>query len=377
MKTVACFALALATNLVLAQEEAVVIHQGREMRFSNEARPFYRNGVPFVGARETARTLGIRLDTERDGYRIILERDRNRLVYDQGRRDYTINDRNRSMREPSQTRSGVLFLPLEMFTHFTSDLRAERARGWQGGDNTINPGRPASREPVLYYRRDRLDFSGRERPYVRRNVTFVPLRATADRTRVRVERSRDGQQLTLIYDGRRLDYRQGDRHFTIGRSRHGMDAPGEEVDGVLFVPSRMFEQLIGPEFGIDRPNTIPSRPEDRFDYLERGVWGVFAGSRLQARLPANEEPYSSGGVLMVPLHSVAQALGGRVTRSGDRFTITLGGDRAIYERGDRGYTFNGRYRGLGRESEERSGIVFVPVQMFGGFLNGEVAVRRG
>lgn len=374
--------LLAVSGLVLAQD-AQIRRDGRALSFSSQAAPFYSRDVPMAPLREMARHLGITVFTERNGQRIIMERGRNRLVYEQGRRDFVFNDETRPLREPSQERRTVLFLPLEMYTLFSGGLDAQRidARPAEiGTGNTIQPERPAEASPTLFFRGDRLNFDARQKPYVRRGVTFVPLRATADRTRVKVKRSDDGEIMDLEYEGRVLRYRKGERSFNIDRARFGLNSPSEEMDGVLYVPVEMFSTLIGREFSVGSPGAPPAQnkptPSNEYGQLKAGEWGVFSQGRFRNRLTGTALPYSSRGTLMVPLRAVAEAFGARVER-GDREGVTRvrwQDQMAEYEMGERGYRHNGRYQVLPQVAEEKDGILFVPVGFFERF---RIEIVRG
>lgn len=369
------------------QDAADIFADGRPLRYSNNARPYFDRGTPMVAVRETADQLGLRVDRSDSGRDLRLRNRRDELEFRQGTREYLLNGRRRTMAREPQNRRAILYVPMELFRDLT-DARLEARRANREWDD--RPGDAIDRE--LIYRGRVLRFDGNESLFLRRNTLYVPLRALAARTDVRVDRDRSGNNLVLTRGRDRIEYENGREHYRLNNRTFRMGEPSQEVRGLLFVPIELFQALVGNDlrvggFGLPdwdgrpggtRPGWPGSRPGDRPNLPGRDepVELVRNGRRLD--FDDDVRPFRARGVIYVPLRNLADELDVDVERSdsGRQIRLRRGQNALVYRQGDRSYEFNNRDFRLPAASVGQRGVLFVPLQLFDFFGGRDISVIR-
>jgi len=223
----------------------------------------------------------------------------------------------------------------------------------------------------VYYRDRTLYFDRSERPYMVRNVLMVPARTTAEMIGADFDRDdREGLNIRMVWQNNRLRYHQGDHAYQLNGKSVELGTTSDAVRGILYVPARMFRDLTDGAFSVDKPRVWRDDPDHgrpiggrdiyfdrRVIYFERSNW-----------------PFLRNNVLMVPFRDMAERIDATTGRSddGQRVWINFDRDRAEYDKGRNWYRLNGVERKLPTSSEDRGGVLYVPITIFEGVTHGRV-----
>jgi hypothetical protein len=224
-----------------------------------------------------------------------------------------------------------------------------------------------------------------DRPYVSRGTLMIPARETLQRIGGSFDRDARGVSYRFGFRGQRIDYREGDRGYSLGGRPFRLDAPSQTQRGVLFVPMDMFRHLTDGRLSPNRGNGWGpgGNPGNRRpDWTTRPGWDdrreavTFEGRRVQ--FDRRDEPFTKSNVLMVSFPAMARELRARTERSRDGrwFYLEYRGDRVEHERGRNRFLLNGRERSMRTSSEERGGVLFVPITLFEELTRGRVQQAR-
>ncbi|CAN1552943.1 Copper amine oxidase-like, N-terminal [Fimbriimonadaceae bacterium] len=221
----------------------------------------------------------------------------------------------------------------------------------------------------VYYNRDRVTFSGDERAFVESNVIFVPFRAMSDRIGARFERSDSGATIRVTWRNKAGTYRKGTNEMILDGRVNKINRPARERNDVLFIPVRFFELLTGGAVSY-RNNGFNDNDNDG------GLFGGNGGSNnggtsvyfngRPLSFSGNERPYRSNGTVQVPFRAMGDRLGYNTDRSSDGRTISVWKeyDRVEYIKGANYFRLNDERRSLRTSSQERDGVLFVPIEIF-------------
>lgn len=135
-----------------------------------------------------------------------------------------------------------------------------------------------------------------------------------------------------------------------GYDRNGYDRDGYDRDGRY---NSRYDQ------GRNSANTdrYQQRTDDRDIQIEV--------DRTSLRFRGNEVPYYRGGMVMVPLRSMADQLDMNLgDERGGGFSLESGRDTFRMEDDSRAYWLNGRKGTLAGEIEVKDGVTYVPIQVF-------------
>ncbi|MEZ0327306.1 MAG: stalk domain-containing protein [Fimbriimonas sp.] len=243
-------------------------------------------------------------------------------------------------------------------------------------------------------------------PYMYRGTLMVPARDMGDRIGAQFDRDDSGRRMWWTWQSRRATYVKGEMSYDLNGRRVSLPTASEARRDVLFVPVEIFRGLTDGHVTSnrgewERGGTLPGQrrpperiPPDRRDDWDRrdddwrrrdddwrrtnpGTYGresvVF--DRRELRFDdRNEIPYRKSGVLMVPFREMGDQIGARTDRTADglRVTINFGGDNVVYDKGHVWYRLNGDRRELQTVSEDRNGVLFVPVTLFEAVTRGRV-----
>lgn len=225
----------------------------------------------------------------------------------------------------------------------------------------------ASAQPEISYQGNRLNYTNFA-PYQDGAVVYAPLILTAEKLGAKVETR--GNEYTLRLGPNKLIYPLGSITYVINRARITMVKGSIRRDGIIFVPTIMFESLAGNEFrvrqkGGHRPPVV-LRPAT---VLYNNVPLAFAGY---------EQPITKGNTILVPFDSITAKLGLRTSKStnGRRLWVYYGNDQVQYDRGSLTYLYNREVRKITAVSAEEHGIVFVPIGILQHMLGNRLIWRR-
>jgi hypothetical protein len=255
---------------------------------------------------------------------------------------------------------------------------------------------------TAYYQGRALNMSGSDRPFYVGNTMMVPVRRAMDLVGGTLDRNTRGNDVVLRWQNRRINYVKGESTFSMNGARYKLGGSSRDRNGVLFVPSELISALTNGDFYVEGDNgwgngpvakrypTDRDRWSGRWDtqgnnprwdggrWNQGGNWnggrtnqgsdygrGVYWDNRLLS-FNRNEEPYEKGGTLMVPFRALADKLGMRTDRTADgrRVWIYYQSDRVEYDQGRTWYRLNQDQRDLKTNSEDRGGILFVPMELF-------------
>ena len=91
-----------------------VTYRGNELRYSDDARPFWIGNVLMVPLTRTADQLDLSVDSYQSDNTIIVEGDNSNLRLEQGSRRYRLNGRYGTLTHELVVRNGVTFAPIEV-----------------------------------------------------------------------------------------------------------------------------------------------------------------------------------------------------------------------------------------------------------------------
>lgn len=221
----------------------------------------------------------------------------------------------------------------------------------------------------VYYNRDRVTFSGDERAFVESNVIYVPFRAMSERIGARFERSDSGATVRVTWRNKVGTYRKGTSEMILEGRVNRINRAARVRNEVLFVPVRFFELLTG--------GAVSYQNNGFNDYdNDGGLFGGNGGSSNGAAsvyyngrplsFSGNERPYRSNGTVQVPFRAMGDQLGYNTDRSSDGRTISVWKeyDRVDYVKGANYFRLNDERRSLRTSSQERNGVLFVPIEIF-------------
>jgi hypothetical protein len=248
----------------------------------------------------------------------------------------------------------------------------------------------------VYYEGRTLDFENR--PYTVRGTIMVPARETGDRIGAPLQRDDRGNRIWWQWRENRATYFKGDRNYDLNGRRMTLPTGSEDRRDVLYVPLDIFRGLTNGRLSSSRNDAwerngpgIPGRRGDdswdrgngrwddrngRWDGPGSGNYGrdTIVFDRREIRFSGDERPYRKGSTLMVPFRQMGEAIGARTDRTADglRVWINFDQNRVEYDKGHTWYRINGDRRDLGTISEDRNGILFVPITLFEAVTRGRV-----
>ncbi|MEZ0324448.1 MAG: stalk domain-containing protein [Fimbriimonas sp.] len=218
---------------------------------------------------------------------------------------------------------------------------------------------------TVSYNGSKLSFDDND-PYMSGGTVMLPARDTLDRINGLLERNESGKRLDLLWNSNRAVFRQGDRFFTMGGKRFNLPTTSQARGGVLYLPLELFAKLTNGKLtrgggggggGGDKGNQI-----------------FFDDRKIS--LTGNLKPYRKQGVMMVPFRQFGDAIGASTDRTADgkRVTINFGSDKIVYDKGHTWYRYNGDRIELSTISEDRGGVLFVPITMYRSVTRGRVTL---
>ncbi|CAN5358527.1 hypothetical protein BH11ARM1_BH11ARM1_15010 [soil metagenome] len=212
-----------------------------------------------------------------------------------------------------------------------------------------------------------------DRPYNNRGTVMLPARDTMARISGSLDRNENGNRLTLRWFDNTVDYRKGDSSFRLNGRDVRLDGRSEERSGVLYLPFEIFRKITNNQLRVRGGNQDGGRP-DRPDYGNADQ-AYFDGRRINPS--GDNQSYMKGGTLMVSFREFGSQIGARTDRTedGKRVWIYFGGDRVEYNKGMSWYRFNQDQRNVKTISEERNGVLFVPVELYIAATRGRVKLR--
>lgn len=234
----------------------------------------------------------------------------------------------------------------------------------------------------VYYNGDRVTFSGDERSFVESNVTFVPFRAMSDRIGARFERSESGETIRVTWRNKIGQYRKGTNEMILEGRINKINRPARERNDVLFIPVRFFELLTGGAVSY-RNNGNSGSDGGLFggngnNNSNNGSASVYYNGRPLS-FSGNERPFRSNGTVQVPFRAMGDRLGYNTDRSSDGRTISVWKDydRVEYVKGANYFRLNDERRSLRTSSQERDGVLFVPIEIFQALAGRDLSTSGG
>ena len=239
----------------------------------------------------------------------------------------------------------------------------------------------AQAAPQLRFKGRLLLFTPQALPFNDGGTLFVPLRETVGQSNVVLDIQDSGRRFEMSYNRTTAEYVKGATRFRLNGSWRSLSDSSQERNTILFVPFAIFSQLTGGDLKIDRSNN-----NGGFGNNNNGGFGnnnnsnsgtdlYYNGRRLS--FSGNEEPYSSQGTTLVPFRALGSALGLKTDRSpdGKRVWIWRNSDRIEYNKGMVWYRLNEDRRDIGAKSEEKSGVLFVPIELFKALVGRSLTTR--
>jgi len=188
-----------------------------------------------------------------------------------------------------------------------------------------------------------------------------------------------------------IDYRQGDADFDFNGRRTKMPSYGESRGDTFYVPIDIFINLTNGACstnGYDRRDWDGDR-DDRWNDQRGGPWRDredWKGNngrwnrdsvRLDGRwldFDYREQPFTRGRELMVPFRAMGDRIGAGTDRSEDgrRVYARFGRNTIQYDKGHVWFRLNNQRINLPTVSEDRNGVLFVPVTIFVALTDGRV-----
>jgi hypothetical protein len=231
----------------------------------------------------------------------------------------------------------------------------------------------AQAAPQLRFNGRLLLFTPQAVPFNVGGTLFVPLRETVSQSNVVLDVQDRGRRFEMIYNRSTAEYVKGATRFRLNGSWRSLSASSRERNTILFVPFAIFSQLTGGDLKIDRGNNNGGFGEN--DTEDSGTDLYYNGRRLT--FSDNEQPYRSQGTTLVPFRALGSALSLRTDRSpdGKRVWIWRNSDRIEYNKGMVWYRLNEDRRDLSAKSEEKSGVLFVPIELFKALVGRNLSTR--
>jgi hypothetical protein len=264
-------------------QSASITYRGRDLAFDRNEQPFWFAEMIYVPVRAVAGRIGASMDRSDRGDFLQIAYEGRTATYRKGDSRFQINGRTYDMSRPSRDRYDVMFVPIRFFEVLTSGQISARSSwgrpsdevprndrpggGWgrpgtgddDWRDHDHGPNEPANVRIVFNGRI--LRFDSDTEPYSARGIVFLPLRAVADLTEIRIDREDNGRDVILRRGRDQVTYRAGSTNYLFNNRPRALRAPSQSRRGVLFVPVDLFEALLGSELRI-APQGVRERWND-------------------------------------------------------------------------------------------------------------------
>jgi hypothetical protein len=92
-----------------------------------------------------------------------------------------------------------------------------------------------------------------------------------------------------------------------------------------------------------------------------------------------DRPYVSKGTVMLPARDTMERIGGALERNenGQRIHLTWWNNKVQFRKGDRFFLYNGQRTALTTSSEDREGVLYLPLPVFRTLTDGRIATTPG
>lgn len=235
-----------------------------------------------------------------------------------------------------------------------------------------------------------VEYSGRElrtnpEPIWQGSTLMLPVRATADAIGASI--SHNGRTARIRWRDNTIEYSPGDADFYMNGRRRSLGGRSFERRGVLYAPSTLFEDLTERALRVDRTRRDRDYDRDRRlpndrripDFDRRNPDNRYGETVYYNNRPLNfnrdEQPFRSGGTLLVPFRETARLLGVRTERPGDGLRVILyhGRNQVVYDKGRNWYRLNGRQINLPTSSRDQRDVYYVPIEVFDAVMDGRLS----
>jgi hypothetical protein len=246
------------------REEIDIRFRGQRLGFERSEEPRYVRSMLYLPVGAMVRRTGIRFEEEDRGRRMRFTYEDRTIEFTKGREDFVMNGGRFWMNAPSLEISGVLFVPHILFQRLLGRDYSVGGATWEGRPNWDDrpqtyPGRPdwddrprngVGRPVTLRYKGKDLRFGGNEQPFIRGTEVYVPVKALANRLKVKFEgRDRD-RLIRLTRDGEEVRYEAPLPFYELNGRRENLRNGSMEFRNILFVPIDVFNVFSGGQVEV-------------------------------------------------------------------------------------------------------------------------------
>lgn len=224
----------------------------------------------------------------------------------------------------------------------------------------------AAEDLTISFQGHPIRFTNRDRPYTADGAVMIALNPISRVIGARVNRNRSGDQLSILRGRDRIEYRLGDRSYVFNGAKIDATHASQGGNNRIFVAFDMVQTIAGGSLQLERSTSDQAAGNSGIYLKDRQLW-----------FQPGESPISIHGAWLLSVNGTASYMGIHVNQSRDRrLTLTRFSDTIDYDLGSRGYRFNGQLRTLREASVTRSGVVYVPIELFKAFVGDDLTVRR-
>jgi len=230
-----CAGLGFLSLQAAAQAVPEMLYEGHPLRFSDGEQPYYLDGCVMAPLRPVCNRIGVEVKRSKDGNHWSLIRGRDRVEYSIGEYWFAFNGARRELRQRPEQRGSALFVPYEILQEISD------------GELELSAEDGSNRSTDILYRDHLLRFKKPETPFWIGGTEYVSARAIAAVIGAKLERSKDGNRLTIIRSRDKLVYDQGQRWYMFNGAQRTLRRESIAHGKVVFVPIELFQALVGDE----------------------------------------------------------------------------------------------------------------------------------
>lgn len=247
-------------------EEIDIRFRGQRLRFERSEEPRYVQSMLYVPVGAMVRRSGAQYEEQDRGRKMRFVYEDRTIEFTKGREDFTLNGGRVWMNAPSLEISGVLFVPQIFFQRLLGRDFSVGGATWEGRPNwddrpNTTPGRPdwddrpkngVGRPVDIHYKGKGLKFGGNEQPFIRGTEVYVPVKAFANRLKVKFEGRDQDRDIRLTRDGEEVTYQAPLPFYQLNGRRENLRNGSVEFRNILFVPIDVFNVFAGGQVEVRR-----------------------------------------------------------------------------------------------------------------------------
>lgn len=247
-------------------EDIDIRFRGQRLRFERSEEPRYVQSMLYLPVGAMVRRTGVQYADEDRGRRMTFVYQDRTIEFTKGREDFVLNGGRIWMNAPSLEISGVLFVPQMLFQRLLGRDFSVGGATWEGRPNwddrpNTTPGRPdwddrprngVGTSVEIRYKGKGLKFGGNEQPFLRGTEVYVPIKAFANRLKVKYEGRDKDREIRLSRDGEEVLYQPPLPFYQLNGRRENLRNGALEFRDVMFVPIDMFNVFAGGQVEIRR-----------------------------------------------------------------------------------------------------------------------------